>query len=112
MKDYQDITTCVGKVQGDGNITIDIPAFVEDNNFHQITVEPVLATVGTVALKVKAAFALEYEDLTDVALVPVVIDLALGTRTVNFPGKIQAIQVIPIGVDSTYNATYYSEKLS
>lgn len=98
----------VDQVQG-AAITIEVP---DDKNFradrigetnHQLTVEPVLATTGTVAISIQVWGATEFRPLLDpVSQTQVVMSLA-DTDTVSFTGHVTAFKFTPAGVDDTFN---------
>jgi len=96
-----------GKVQGDGNQTIDKSVVSELANAtrHQVTIIPEGATGGSVAVLVKPYGASAYEALT-INGTAVSISIA-SPKTYVFEGNIDAIRFVPTSVtggDGTYGA--------
>ena len=108
MKPYKDFSTGADKSQADGNIAIPINPNVVANR-HQVSIDPITATSGTVKIKVLAIGAVGYEFLTDADLTDVEVDLANGTRTITFEGSISAYYILPTSVVGTYSALVSGE---
>jgi len=98
-----------GKVQGDGVQTYTLPEgrFDKPNQItfinHQLTVEPVLATTGTVAISIQVWGATEFRPLLDPFTQSQVILSLADTDTVSFTGHVTAFKFTPAGADGTFN---------
>lgn len=96
-----------GKQQGDGSQTIllnDINANARLSTRHQIAVQPGTATAGTLAVYVKPYGRTAFEALTRNG-VAVVISIAAIETITNIPGRIEAWQLQPSGLNGTYGAS-------
>lgn len=92
-----------GKVQGDGNQTVDntVVSGLTNATTHQVSIVPEAATIGTVAVMVKPYGATAFRALKDEYGAAVVLDVAAPVDYI-FDGNFDGLRFDPSGIDDTY----------